>query len=987
MEDGRLLYGRWEYVDKTALYMQSLWTALPDGTHEEALFANNLARPTALLDVRATPGGRRVVASLTPHNGQAVGAIGLIDPQLGKNNLRAITNLTPEYPAEMDQGLTTGPCDPWPVSESDVLIANNAVGAHGVLELIDTAGNRELVYCDPAISCYAPMPVAPRRRPPCITDGGGADRPGRFLVLDVYQGLTGVRRGEVKRLRIIEETARTSGIPPGGRWWNQAFLISWQGAYVVKNLMGTVPVHEDGSAYFEAPAGVAIYLEALDQEGREIQRMRTMVQAPPGGMRSCIGCHENKSDAPPPGSPRPLALAGLPARPEPESWGSGHLDYPTMVQPILDRHCVGCHGGEGGIDAGIDLSGGWTWAFNLSYETLLKHDLVGFIRCNNADVSSSDILPARTIGSGAAPLGDLLVSGHDGRLPGLTRAERDLVMAWMDGNGNYYGTWDYTQNATCEAILAAGEQLGRQMAETGCGACHPAGHVGSDWINLKRPEWSRILRAPLAAQAGGLALDWCRERAARTGMPLVDQRYLPPDRFHPLPLPQLDLSGTPRPTFASTEDPRYRAILGTIRRAAAAALGSPRVDMPGAVAVGGACRRQTVVPLPEAPPPLTASVLADGAVELGWTPTTSTVGVALELHRGGSPDFAPSDETRIAEAAPFRFLDYGAGVGRQHYALVAVSGQGRSAPARAEADVPAAAPPAAPQDLVATPAPGEVALSWEPLPVPGTRYHVLRARSGETDYVPLTPEPLVAFSLADGSAEPGVRYSYRARAVDRRGAESALSPEAVAAALPETKEAVFTVDFASGAKAHLLGDGELDGVLHGTARIEGGMLDLRPGGHMTYPHRPEFELRHKLSVEAWVFIEEAGQMPVFVSCGAWPTVGWFLQRLGTTLRWHVGGVDCDGGQPPVGRWVLVAGTWDGLRARAYQDGTEVANVPCLPNRTPWPGDLHIGQYSAVPGPPYQVTGRVRGVRVYQRALSAEEIRRRFEAGPDAVVAP
>ncbi|MBM3476280.1 MAG: hypothetical protein FJX75_23655, partial [Armatimonadetes bacterium] len=357
MEDGRLLYGRWEYVDKTALYMQSLWTALPDGTHEEALFANNLARPTALLDVRAVPGSPRVVASLTPHNGQAVGAIGLIDPQLGKNNLAAITNLTPEYPTEMDQGLTTGPCDPWPLSESDVLIANNAVGAHGILELIDVAGNRELVYRDPAISCHAPMPLAPRVRPPCLTDGGGTDRPGRFLVLDVYQGLTGVRRGEVKRLRIVEETARTSGIPPGGRWWNQAFLISWQGAYVVKNLMGTVPVHEDGSAYFEAPPGVAIYLEALDEEGREIQRMRTMVQAPPGGMRSCIGCHENKSDAPPSGSPRPMALGGAPSKPEPESWGSGHLDYPTMVQPILDRRCVTCHGGEGGIDAGIDLSG------------------------------------------------------------------------------------------------------------------------------------------------------------------------------------------------------------------------------------------------------------------------------------------------------------------------------------------------------------------------------------------------------------------------------------------------------------------------------------------------------------------------------------------------------------------------------------------------------------------------------------------------------
>ena len=90
---------------------------------------------------------------------------------------------------------------------------------------------------------------------------------GRFLVADVYQGLGDVPRGSVKRLRVVEETARASGLPPGGRWWNQAFLVSWQGAYIVKNILGTVPVHEDGSAYFEIPPGRAVYFEVLDAEG------------------------------------------------------------------------------------------------------------------------------------------------------------------------------------------------------------------------------------------------------------------------------------------------------------------------------------------------------------------------------------------------------------------------------------------------------------------------------------------------------------------------------------------------------------------------------------------------------------------------------------------------------------------------------------------------------------------------------------------------
>ena len=100
------------------------------------------------------------------------------------------------------------------------------------------------------------------------------------LILKTLPGC--VPRGTVKRLRVIEETARASGIPPGGRWWNQAFLVSWQGAYTVKNVLGTVPVHADGSVYFEVPPGRAVYFEALDADGREIQRMRTYVQAVPG---------------------------------------------------------------------------------------------------------------------------------------------------------------------------------------------------------------------------------------------------------------------------------------------------------------------------------------------------------------------------------------------------------------------------------------------------------------------------------------------------------------------------------------------------------------------------------------------------------------------------------------------------------------------------------------------------------------------------------
>ena len=172
LPDGRILYGRWEYVDKTALYMQSLWTILPDGTQETALFANSVAKPTAVLDARCVPGTSLVAASLTPHNGQAVGAIAIIDPRLGKNGVAAIVNFTPEYPVRMDQGLRDGPCDPWPLSENDIMFANNAIGGHGIIELVDRDGHRELVHAEPDISCYAPMLVKPRKHPMIVADVG-----------------------------------------------------------------------------------------------------------------------------------------------------------------------------------------------------------------------------------------------------------------------------------------------------------------------------------------------------------------------------------------------------------------------------------------------------------------------------------------------------------------------------------------------------------------------------------------------------------------------------------------------------------------------------------------------------------------------------------------------------------------------------------------------------------------------------------------------
>jgi len=588
MADGRILYGRWEYVDKTALYMQSLWTVNPDGTFERALFKNNLAKPTAVLDARPVPGTDLVVAALTPHNGQSVGAIGMIDPRVGKNKLDAITNFTPEYPKEMDQGLSRGPCDPWPLSKDLVLIANNADahGPHGVIELLSRYGMRVVLRKEPDISCYSPMLVKPHPRPPVIPSALKPGEPATFLVRDIYQGLKGVQRGEVKWLRVIETTARISGLPPGGRWWNQAFLVSWQGSYDIKSFLGVVPVAEDGSAYFEAPPAKALYFQALDKDGKLVQSMRTFVQSAPGVTRSCVGCHIEDEDVAPPNGLRPLALQTRPAQITPESWGTGFIDYPTMVQPILDKHCVSCHGGEKGIEAGLDFSGGWTWAFNISYETLIKNTLSGFLNCENGSVKTAEILLPRVHGSASAPLTKQVLKGDR-----LSAKERSLLLAWMDGNCNYYGTWNYTPYATCNEIKNVRDALLPEMEMASCTDCHQK-EIGNDWVNLQDPERSRMLRAPLAKDANGLGLAWCRARKARgIDRPPVFGDHQPPDVFRPHRQPAPNPEGLGKTPFPNTADPSYQAMLDIIRNAREAALKTPRVDMPGAQTIQGHCRQ------------------------------------------------------------------------------------------------------------------------------------------------------------------------------------------------------------------------------------------------------------------------------------------------------------------------------------------------------------------------------------------------------------
>lgn len=609
LPDGRILYGRWEYVDKNALTIQSLWTAHPDGTEETALYANNMVFPEAILDARPVPGSDLIVATLAKHNGVPRGSIAFIDPRFGKNNPAAITNLEhPENPT-CDVGDS---CEPWPLSENSVIFSGRPKGAkRNEIEILHRDGQRQSFLSDPEICLHSPMLVKARPTPPVLVDQTDrAATTGRFFVQDIYDGLAGVERGEVKWLRVIEETSRVSGSNMGGSPYNQTFLVSAALAFSVKDFLGIVPVEPDGSAYFEAPSGRPLYLQALDDDGRLVQSMRSFVQASPGTVRSCIGCHEHKASTPGTAA-NAIEKFSQPAKQlAPESWGLGKMDYPTMVQPILDRHCASCHGGEKDIAGGIDLTGGWTEHFNISYENLVNRresQLVAWwiagIDCMNGTAHwSCQIMPPRAHGSGAAPLAALLVEGHGGRIESLSRQERDLLMAWMDSNGLYHGTWNSTANGCAiKNWQSTRDALTAEMRTAGCLKCHAADGkplvFESDWFNLQRPELSRILRAPMPKESEGFGLGLCRERRAgeQQRVRLLVEGYAhsvkPIEQFPKQAIKKWDLAGPAVVSVESTNHPAYRRMFGIISEARAAAFRSPRIDMPGAEIIEGQARR------------------------------------------------------------------------------------------------------------------------------------------------------------------------------------------------------------------------------------------------------------------------------------------------------------------------------------------------------------------------------------------------------------
>ena len=462
MHDGRILYSRWEYVDKGQLGAKCLWAMRPDGTNTQEIFGNDHAFPPTLIHGRPIPGSDcQFVVLGTPHYPQSgIGTVIRLDITVPIRTRAPMTYITPDVDIRTEGGFHhridgrwvrngNGPLymDPFPLSGKFFLVAHNPdkrwndPRAYG-LYLLDELGNHVLIHQDREYSCWQPTPLRPRTRPPVVPSlRPAADpEPATVVMLDVYQGLDGVERGTIKYLRVLEQVPRPWACrrfwDPRGRDGHHS-LLSRNSVLGLKVLHGVVPVHPDGSAHFTVPADRNIYFEALDADFMEIQRERTYNNFRPGERRSCIGCHTARERAPDQRSVMALRHPPSPILPQPGDTGPRPLHYPTDVQPILDKHCVKCHGGAK-PKAGLDLTGALTKHFCRSYESLFRRRLVRTIN-EGSDFDGTAPIPPRTVGAHASKLIRHLRKGHS--KVKLSRAEMVRLITWVDANCQYYGTY------------------------------------------------------------------------------------------------------------------------------------------------------------------------------------------------------------------------------------------------------------------------------------------------------------------------------------------------------------------------------------------------------------------------------------------------------------------------------------------------------------------------------------------------------------------
>ena len=537
LPDGRILYQRREYIDRSQVRFHHLWTMNPDGTNQMVYFGN-MHGSIVMIDAKPIPGTHKTIVSFSPGHGRKehAGVMTTVDPSNGPDDRSMARSVVGGFYR-----------DPYPLSEECFIVARDTdicvINKGVVSQLYDIPAEWKIG----PMQLHEPRPLRSRPRErvrPQLVDL--TQSTGTVTLENVYIGrnMKGIKPGEIKKLLVLEALPKPINFSGGQE------PLTMGGSFTLERILGTVPVEEDGSAHMELPALRSLFFVALDENDLSVKRMQSFMTVQPGERLSCLGCHEQRGTT---GLARRRAKAMFRDASEitPIADVPDVFDFPRDIQPILDKHCLPCHGPTktdlGGPYAGkILLDGGRTPKYSHSYYILTVKRL--FSDGRNGDGNR----PPRSIGSSASPLMKMLEPAHF--KVNMTAHEKKMVRLWIESAATYPGTYAALGSGMVGGVARDGRI--QKVIASRCRSCHNGAAFRDDvHFNLSDPARSLVLTMPLDPQSGGNGMVRKVKREGKT----VDERVV---------------------VFKNPQDPDYQAILDAVARGKAHLDKVKRFDMP-----------------------------------------------------------------------------------------------------------------------------------------------------------------------------------------------------------------------------------------------------------------------------------------------------------------------------------------------------------------------------------------------------------------------
>ena len=480
MNNGRVMYLRWEYVDLPHAFSRIMFHMNPDGTNQSELYGSGSYWPNSIFSARPLPGdsGKFVGVVTGHHELNRQGELVIFDPSAGRQEASGVVQRMPGYGKQVQPIACDLPiAQSWPkfihvfpISENVFLASCQlARGEDWRICLVDTFDNIVPILSEDGSATLEPVPLRETERQPIIPDRIAPDSPtAEVFIADIYEGegLKGVSRGEVKSLRIFSYEFAYQGMGA------EPYSVGLDGPWDPRRIWGTVPICEDGSASFKIPAMTPISIQPLDAEGNAIQIMRSWITAAPGEVVSCVGCHEPQNSTSPT-NPRTLAAQSAPSEIAPTYGATRGFSFEREIQPILDQYCVECHSSEsavvksmvadGKLDASVfdsDVRNGERFP-NANLPIFTRGEPVPALEKGNYIAEKSPISPAyyqlrRYVFTptkesqmethrpydfhvASQPIVQLLKNGHYG--VELDPKSWSKLGLWIDLNAPYFGNW------------------------------------------------------------------------------------------------------------------------------------------------------------------------------------------------------------------------------------------------------------------------------------------------------------------------------------------------------------------------------------------------------------------------------------------------------------------------------------------------------------------------------------------------------------------